>query len=91
MKRTMKRGLLPLLLAVATTLTVAMPSSRAQTPRAYGLHELPADATLHTVTATPAAYKGRKALKVEFTEAANQSSPGKGMTNSIRPLNRHEP
>jgi hypothetical protein len=46
---------------------------------------------LHTVTATPAAYKGRKALKVEFTEAANQSSPGKGMTNSIRPLNRHEP
>ena len=76
MKRTMKRGLLPLILAVATTLTVAMPSSRAQTPSAYGLHELPADATLHTVTATPAEYKGRKALKVEFTEAANRSSPG---------------
>src|SRR4030095_8479715 len=35
-----------------------------------------ADATLHTVTATPAEYKGRKALKVEFTEAANRSSPG---------------
>jgi len=27
MKLTMKRGLLPLILAVATTLTVAMPSS----------------------------------------------------------------
>jgi hypothetical protein len=76
MKLTMKRGLLPIILAVATTLTVAMPSSRAQTPSAYGLHELPADATLHTVTATPAEYKGRKALKVEFTEAANRSSPG---------------
>ena len=76
MKRTMKRGLLPLILAVATSLTVAMPSSRAQTPRAYSLHELPAAATLHTVTATPAEYKGRKALKVAFTAAANRSSPG---------------
>lgn len=76
MKRTMKRGLLPLILAVATTLTGAMPSSHAQTPRVYVLHELPADAALHTVTATPAEYKGRRALKVAFTAAANQSSPG---------------
>jgi hypothetical protein len=42
MKLTMKRGLLSIILAVATTLTVAMPSSRAQAPSAYGLHELPA-------------------------------------------------
>jgi hypothetical protein len=33
MKLTMKRGLLPIILAVATTLTVAMPSSRAQAPK----------------------------------------------------------
>jgi len=33
-----------------------MPSSRAQTPRASGLHEPLADATFHTVTATPAEY-----------------------------------
>ena len=76
MKRTIQRGLRPIILAVATTLTVAMPSSRAQAPRAYDLHEFPADATLHTVTATPAESKGRKALKVAFTEAANRSAPG---------------
>src|SRR4029453_10440678 len=76
MKLTMKRGLLPIILAVATTLTVATPSSRAQAPMSYGLHELPAGGKLNTVTATPAEYKDRKALKVEFTEAANRSSPG---------------
>jgi hypothetical protein len=37
---------------------------------------VPAGATLHKVTAAPAEYKGRKALKVEFTEAANKSEPG---------------
>jgi hypothetical protein len=33
-------------------------------------------ATLHTVAAAPAEYKGRKALKVEFTDAANEGPPG---------------
>ena len=72
MKRTMKCGLLSLILAVATTLTVAMPSSRAQTPRAYGLHELPADATLHTVTATPASAR-RRAIAAERSGGTSDS------------------
>jgi len=51
-------------MAVATALTVAAVSSRAQAPGVYGLHEVPEGATLHKVTAAPAEYKGRKALKV---------------------------
>jgi hypothetical protein len=72
----MKRRLLPITLAVVTALTVATASGQAQTPGVYSLHEVPAGATLHTVIAVPSEYKGRKALRVEFTEAANKSPPG---------------
>ena len=72
----MKRKLFAIMLAVVTALTVATVSGQAQAPGVYSLHEMPAGATLHTVTAAPAEYKGRKALKVEFTEAANKSPPG---------------
>ena len=65
-------------MAVAAALTVAAVSSRAQAPSVYALHEVPEGATLHKVSADPAEYKGRKALKVEFTEAANKERPGGG-------------
>jgi hypothetical protein len=74
----MKPALLPITMALATALTVAAVSSRAQAPGVYGLHEVPAGATLHKVTAAPAEYKGRKALKVEFTDAANKDRPAVG-------------
>jgi hypothetical protein len=74
----MKPALLPISMAVAAALTVAAVSSRAQAPGVYALHEVPEGATLHKVTADPAEYKGRKALKVEFTEAANKERPGVG-------------
>ena len=72
----MKHVLLPITLAILTSLTVPAASSRAQTPGDYDLHELPAGASLHQVTAGPAEYKGRKALKIEFTDAANKGPPG---------------
>jgi hypothetical protein len=72
----MKHTLLPITLAVVTVVTVATASGQAQAPGFYGLDELPAGATPHTVTAVPAVYKGRKALKVEFTEATNKGPPG---------------
>jgi hypothetical protein len=74
----MKPALLPITMAVAAALTVAAVSTRAQAPGVYALHEVPEGATLHKVTADPAEYKGRKALKVEFTEAANKERPGVG-------------
>jgi hypothetical protein len=72
----MKPRLLPITLAVVTALTVATASGQAQAPSVYSLDEVPAGATLHTVTAAPAEYKGRKALKVEFTDAASEGPPG---------------
>src|SRR5215472_18961922 len=72
----MKHVLLPITLAIVTALTIATASSRAQAPSNYDLHEVPIGASLHDVTATPAEYKGRKALKIEFTEAANKGPPG---------------
>src|SRR5215472_18473625 len=72
----MKRTLLPITLAVVAAVTVATASGQAQAPSVYSLQEMPAGATLHTVIAAPAEYKGRKALRVEFTEAANKSPPG---------------
>jgi hypothetical protein len=72
----MKHVLLPITLAIVTALTIATESSRAQAPGNYDLHEVPVGASLHDVTATPAEYKGRKALKIEFTEAANKGPPG---------------
>src|SRR5258705_2567313 len=74
----MKPALLPITMAAATALMVAAVSSRAQAPGIYGLHEVPAGATVHKVTAAPAESKGRKALKVEFTEAANKERPAAG-------------
>jgi hypothetical protein len=55
---------------------LALSSSWAQAPKAYDLHELPPGATLHKVTAAPAEYKGRKALKVEITDAAAKAQLG---------------
>ena len=72
----MKRTLLAITLAVVTLLTVAAASGQAQAPGVYSLHEVPAGATLHTVIAVPAEYKGRKALNVEFTDEANEGPPG---------------
>jgi hypothetical protein len=71
----MKRRLPPITLAIVTALTVATASGQAQAPGVYSLQEVPAGATLHTVTAAPAEYKGREALRVEFTEAANEGPP----------------
>src|SRR5215469_1038323 len=71
-----KRRLLPITLAVVTALTVATASGQALAPSVYSLQEMPVGATLHTVTAAPAEYKGRKALRVEFTDAANEGPPG---------------
>ena len=72
----MKHVLLPITLAIVTSLTIAAASSRAQAPGNYDLNEVPAGASLHEVTTAPAEYKGRKALKIEFTEAANKGPPG---------------
>src|SRR5215217_4355475 len=72
----MKHTLLPIILAIVTFLSVPGASSRAQGPGNYDLHDMPAAATLHDVTAVPAEYKGRKALRIEFTEAVNKSPPG---------------
>jgi len=80
--RPVRRALLPVRLAVVVALLVSTVSSRAQTASVYALSELPTDAILHRVTATPTEYKGRKALRVELTEAAN-----KGRTR--RRLPRH--
>jgi hypothetical protein len=71
MRADMKRTLLAITLAVVTALTAATASGQAQAPSVYSLDKVPA--ALHTVTAAPAEYKGRKALKVEFTEAANEA------------------
>ena len=72
----MKHMPLPIILAIVTSLTITATSSRAQAPGNYNLHELPGGASLHEVTAVPAEYKGRNALKIEFTEAANKGPPG---------------
>ena len=72
----MKHMPLPIILAIVTSLTITAASSRAQAPGNYDLHELPGGASLHEVTAVPAEYKGRSALKIEFTEAANKGPPG---------------
>jgi len=42
----------------------------------WALEQLPIGATLNKVTAEPTEYKGRKALKVELTEAATRGQPG---------------
>ena len=72
----MKRTLLGITLAVVAVLTVATASGQAQAPGVYSLDNVPAGSTLHTVIAVPAEYKGRKALKVEFTDEANEGPPG---------------
>ena len=42
----------------------------------YALEALPSGATLRKVTAAPADYKGRKALKVELVKTVNDGRPG---------------
>ena len=63
------------LLALAIA-PIAIPDSRAQAPSSYELYVLPPDATLHRVEATPAEYKGRKAIKVEMPDAAIKAQLG---------------
>jgi hypothetical protein len=63
------------LLAPAIAL-IAISDSRAQAPSSYELRALPAGATLHRVEATPAEYKGRKAIKVEMPDAAIRAQLG---------------
>jgi hypothetical protein len=55
---------------------IGIPDSRAQAPSSYELRTLPAGATLHRVNATPAEYKGRKAIKVEMPDAAIKAQLG---------------
>jgi hypothetical protein len=55
---------------------IAIPASRAQALSSYDLHALPAGSTLHRVEATPAEYKGRKAIKVEMPDAAIKAQLG---------------
>jgi hypothetical protein len=52
------------------------PSARADRPLAYDLATLPPGAMPYRVTAEPADYKGRKALKVALTEAVRNGRPG---------------
>ena len=63
------------LLAPAIAL-IAIPASRAQALSSYDLHALPAGSTLDRVEATPAEYKGRKAIKVEMPDAAIKAQLG---------------
>ena len=60
-------------LALIAVLATPMPTARAQE---WTLEQMPSGARLHNVTAEPAEYKGRKALKVELTEAAAGGQPG---------------
>src|SRR5262245_14470169 len=76
MRADMKRPLLSITVAVVTALKVTMASGQTQAPGVYSLDKVPAGSTLHTVTAAPAEYKGRNALRVEFTDAANEGPPG---------------
>jgi len=55
---------------------IAIPASRALAPSFYDLHGLPSGATLHRVEATPAEYKGRRAIKVEMPDAAIRAQLG---------------
>jgi hypothetical protein len=63
-------------LLALTIALIAIPGSRAQAPSSYELHALPVGATLHRVDATPAEYKGRKAIKVEMPDAAIKAQLG---------------
>jgi hypothetical protein len=63
-------------LLAPTIALIAIPGSRAQAPSSYELQALPAAATLHRVEATPAEYKGRKAIKVEMPDAAIKAQFG---------------
>jgi hypothetical protein len=56
---------------------VASPDNPAHAQAAsYDLVTLPAGATLHRVAATPAEYKGRRAIKVEMPDAAIKAQLG---------------
>jgi hypothetical protein len=57
---------------------IALAAASLRTARAqvWALEQVPSGARLHKVTAEPAKSKGRKALKVELTEAATRGQPG---------------
>src|SRR5471032_2899560 len=59
--------------AALAGICVMSPAVRAET---YDLSTLPPGATAHRVSAVPADYMGRKALKVELTEASRNGQPG---------------
>ena len=61
---------------LAPAIALIAPASRAQAPSSYDLRALPPGTTLHRVEATPAEYKGRKAIKVEMPDAAIKAQLG---------------
>jgi len=67
------RTLIAIALAWIAVVAAPMRTARAQE---WALDQLPSGATLDKVTAEPTEYKGRKALKVELTEAATRGQPG---------------
>jgi hypothetical protein len=66
------RTLIAIGLAWIAVVAAPMRTARAQE---WTLEQLPSGATLHKVTAEPTEYKGRKALKVELSEAATRGQP----------------
>jgi len=77
----MPRALVLITLSLAFFLTAVPTSSGAKPVTTYDLSELPAGATLHQVTAAPVDYRGRKAIKVEFTDAGLKIEPGVSVDN----------
>jgi hypothetical protein len=65
-----------IVLFAAAIAFIVIPASRAQAPSSYDLRALPPGSTLHRVEATPAEYKGRKAIKVEMPDAAIEAQLG---------------
>jgi hypothetical protein len=61
---------------VLTANFISSNTSVAEPSTSHSLKEMPAAVTLHKVVAIPTVYRGRAALKVEFTDEANVSPPG---------------
>jgi hypothetical protein len=57
-------------------IAVAAASLRTARAQVWALEQMPSGARLHKVIAEPAKSKGRRALKVELTEAAARGQPG---------------
>jgi hypothetical protein len=69
------------ILTTALTLAIAAAPSHAQNSLAYDLSELPVGSIVHRVTAEPVEYRGRKAIKVEFTEETTRAEFGVSVDN----------